>query len=45
MLKHVSTALLAENQVKKKQVAMLVKLKYLLTADQIVYLESVVASQ
>jgi conjugal transfer/entry exclusion protein len=33
-------ALQAENQVKKKQVAMLVRLKNLLTAEQIAYLES-----
>ena len=43
VMKHVNTALLAENQVKKKQVAMLIKLKNLLTAEQINYLESVVA--
>ena len=41
VLKHVTTALLAENQVKKKQVAMLVKLKNLLTAEQVAYLKSV----
>ncbi len=35
------TALLAENQVKKKQMAMLVRLKNLLTEEQISYLESV----
>lgn len=34
-------ALLAENQVKKKQMAMLVRLKNLLTAEQVSYLESV----
>lgn len=45
VMKHVNTALLAENQVKKKQVAMLVKLKNLLTAEQIDYLESVVAKK
>ena len=45
VLKHVSAALMAENQVKKKQIAMLVKLKNLLTAEQIAYLESVVSSQ
>ena len=45
VLKHASIALLAENQVKKKQMAMLVKLKNLLTADQVAYLESVVAKQ
>ena len=40
VLKHVSTALLAENEVKKNQVAMLVRLKNLLTDEQIAYLES-----
>lgn len=45
VMEHVNTALLAENQVKKKQVAMLVKLKNLLTAEQIEYLESVVAKK
>jgi Spy/CpxP family protein refolding chaperone len=34
-------ALLAENQVKKKQMSMLVRLKNLLTAEQVSYLESV----
>tara|TARA_R110002096_G_scaffold97263_3_gene216680 strand:- start:4708 stop:5127 length:420 start_codon:yes stop_codon:yes gene_type:complete len=43
VLKHVNAALLAENQVKKKQVAMLVRLKNLLTAEQIDYLEKLVA--
>ena len=43
VMKHVNKALLAENEVKKKQVAMLVMLKNLLTAEQIDYLESVVA--
>jgi len=41
VLEYASTALLAENQVKKKQMAMLVRLKNLLTADQISHLESV----
>jgi Spy/CpxP family protein refolding chaperone len=41
VLKYATTALLAENQVKKKQMAMLVKLKNLLTAEQVAYLESV----
>ena len=41
VLQHASTALLAENQVKKKQMAMLVRLKNLLTAEQISHLESV----
>ena len=39
VLKHASQALLAENQVKQKQMAMLVRLKNLLTAEQIEYLE------
>ena len=43
VLKYATTALLAENQVKKKQMAMLIKLKNLLTAEQVAYLESVVA--
>ncbi|NIV17173.1 MAG: hypothetical protein GWN47_01920 [Woeseiaceae bacterium] len=41
VLEHVDAALDAENEVKKEQVAMLIKLKNLLTADQIAYLESV----
>lgn len=45
VLKHANIALLAENQVKKKQMAMLVKLKNLLTAEQVAYLESVVAKK
>lgn len=45
VLEHASTALLAENQVKKKQMAMLVRLKNLLTADQISHLESVYGSR
>ena len=44
VLEHASKALLAENQVKKKQMAMLVRLKNLLTADQISHLESVYGS-
>lgn len=43
VLEHVDAALLAENQVKKKQVAMLIKLKNLLTDTQISYLESAYA--
>lgn len=43
VLIHVNAALLAENQVKKKQVAMLVRLKNLLTAEQIDYLEKLAA--
>ncbi len=45
VLKYASTALLAENQVKKMQMAMLVKVKNLLTAEQVAYLESVAAKQ
>ena len=41
VLDYANDALLAENQVKKKQMAMLVRLKNLLTADQISHLESV----
>ena len=43
VLTHANTALLAENQVKKKQMAMLVRLKNLLNREQIAYLESVAA--
>lgn len=45
VMEHVNAALMAENQVKKKQVAMLVRLKNLLTAEQIDYLEKRVAGQ
>ena len=41
VLEHAEVALLAENQVKKHQMAMLVRLKNLLTAEQIAYLESI----
>ena len=41
VLEYASQALLAENQVKKKQMAMLVRLKNLLNAEQISHLESV----
>lgn len=41
VLEHANTALLAENQVKKQQMRMLVRLKNLLTAEQIAYLESI----
>ena len=41
VLQHVNAALKAENEVKKLQVAMLVRLKNLLTDEQIGYLESV----
>jgi hypothetical protein len=39
VLEHAGKALLAENQVKKKQMAMLVRLKNLLTAEQIDFLQ------
>ena len=45
VLDYANDALLAENQVKKKQMAMLVRLKNLLTADQISHLESVYAQR
>ena len=41
VLEHVGAALRAENEVKKLQVAMLIRLKNLLTGEQIAYLESV----
>ena len=41
VLEHVNAALRAENEVKKLQVAMLVRLKNLLTDEQVAYLESV----
>jgi len=41
VMENANKALLAENQVKKKQMSMLVRLKNLLTEEQIAYLESV----
>lgn len=41
VLEHANKALLAENQVKKKQMTMLVRLKNLLTEEQVRYLETV----
>ena len=41
VLQNVQAALLAENEVKKLQVAMLIKLRNLLTAEQLEYLQSV----
>lgn len=41
VLRDVEAALLAENEVKKKHVAMLIRLKNLLTERQVEYLESV----
>ena len=41
VLAEASKALLAENQVKKKQMAMMVRLKNLLTEEQVNYLRSV----
>ena len=40
-LEHVQKALLAENEVKKLQMAMLIQLRNLLTAEQVTYLQSV----
>jgi Spy/CpxP family protein refolding chaperone len=40
VVEHAEKALLAENQVKKKQMVMLVRLRNLLTAEQVSYLES-----
>lgn len=45
VLEHAEKALLAENQVKKKQMVMLVRLRNLLTEEQVSYLESVHASK
>ena len=45
VMKHANSALAAENQVKRKQIMMLVRLKNLLTAEQIAYLESVVTKR
>ena len=44
VLAYADQALLAENQVKKKQMAMLVRLRNLLTKDQVAYLKSVYAT-
>ena len=41
VLENVNDVLLAENQVKKQQVAMLIRLKNLLNKEQIAYLESI----
>jgi hypothetical protein len=41
VIAHADVALQAENQVKKKQMAMLVRVKNLLTAKQVSYLESI----
>lgn len=40
VLKQVSAVLAAENQVKKRQMTMLIRVRNLLTPEQIVYLES-----
>jgi hypothetical protein len=40
-LQHVNEALLAENQVKKEQVRMLITLKNLLSEEQVAYLEGI----
>jgi hypothetical protein len=41
VLEHVSAALAAENKVKKMQVGMLIRLRNLLTEEQVAYLKSV----
>lgn len=41
VLENVNDALLAENQVKKQQVVMLIRLRNLLNEEQIAYLESI----
>jgi hypothetical protein len=43
VLEHAEVALSAENEVKKRQMMMLVRLKNLLTEEQIDYLESITA--
>ena len=45
VLEHATTALLAENEVKKRQMVMLVRLKNLLTEEQIATLERIDAGQ
>ena len=40
VLEHANAALLAENKVKKEQMAMLIRLRNLLTDEQVEYLES-----
>lgn len=41
VLEHVSAVLAAENRVKKQQMTMLIRVRNLLTPDQLAYLESV----
>lgn len=41
VLENINDVLLAENQVKKQQVAMLIRLKNLLNDDQVAYLDSI----
>ena len=45
VLKYANKALLAENKVKKMEMAMFVKLKNLLNAEQIAYLEASAAEK
>ncbi len=45
VLEHATAALLAENEVKKRQMAMLVRLKNLLTAEQVAMLEAIEATR
>ena len=41
VLENINDVLLAENEVKKQQVAMLIRLKNLLNDEQVAYLESI----
>lgn len=45
VLEYATAALLAENEVKKRQMAMLVRLKNLLTAEQVAMLEAIEAKR
>ena len=45
VLKHADIALSAENKVKKNQMTMLIRIKNLLNAEQIDYLEALVAEK
>lgn len=45
VLEQADKALLAENQVKKKQMAMLIRLRNLLTVEQVNYLEALSAAE
>ena len=45
VMKHADTALMAENEVKKRQMAMLVRVRNLLTEAQLEYLEALPSAQ